>query len=90
MLNATHDPRLTSWVTSANEEDTDFPIQNLPFGVFTSAHNSRPRVGVAIGDAIVDLYRLAQMGLLDIEASLFDEPSINRFMTRTARMESVP
>jgi fumarylacetoacetase len=82
MLNATHDPRLTSWVTSANKEDTDFPIQNLPFGVFTSAHNSRPRVGVAIGDAIVDLYRLAQMGLLDIEASLFDEPSINRFMTQ--------
>jgi len=36
-LNETHDPQLTSWVASANTAGTDFPIQNLPFGVFRRA-----------------------------------------------------
>lgn len=55
-LNETHDPNLRSWVASANEPDCDFPIQNLPFGVFRrrDGHNA-PRVGVAIGDQIVDV-----------------------------------
>ena len=37
MRNETHDPSITSWVESANTADTDFPIQNLPFGVFRPA-----------------------------------------------------
>jgi fumarylacetoacetase len=54
MLDDTHDPSLRSWVDSANDATTDFPIQNLPFGVFRhAAHESR--VGVAIGDRILDL-----------------------------------
>ncbi len=55
-LNATHDPALRSWVGSANRADTDFPIQNLPFGVFRrcGSHESW-RGGVAIGDEILDL-----------------------------------
>jgi fumarylacetoacetase len=58
-LNATHDPELTSWVESANDPGTDFPIQNLPFGVFKKRNSSeRRRGGVAIGDQILDLAAL--------------------------------
>ena len=50
-LNATHDPRLTSWVASANGGQTDFPIQNLPFAVFRRRGSAEAwRGGVAIGD----------------------------------------
>jgi len=55
-LNATHDPSLTSWVQSAQRPGTDFPIQNLPFGVFTRKGSDEPfRGGVAIGDQILDM-----------------------------------
>ena len=54
-MNQTHDPALTSWVESANTPDSDFPIQNLPFGVFSRKGESERRVGVAIGDQIVDV-----------------------------------
>ena len=55
----THDPALQSWVVSANEAATDFPIQNLPFGRFRRADSDEPwRIGVAIGDQVLDL-RLA-------------------------------
>jgi fumarylacetoacetase len=59
MIDSTHDPQLTSWVDSANSPDTDFPVQNLPFGKFRPAGGREPwRIGVAIGDQILDL-RLA-------------------------------
>ncbi|GAC1516095.1 MAG: fumarylacetoacetase [Gemmatimonadaceae bacterium] len=51
----THAPALTSIVDSANGEGTEFPIQNLPFGRFRRDSHGRPRVGVAIGDAVLDL-----------------------------------
>ncbi|ABE44910.1 fumarylacetoacetase [Polaromonas sp. JS666] len=55
-LNATHDPALRSWVTSANAADTDFPIQNLPFGRFRRVGSAEAfRIGVAIGDQALDL-----------------------------------
>jgi fumarylacetoacetase len=54
-VNHTHDPALTSWVESANSPDADFPIQNLPFGVFSRKGETERRVGVAIGDQIVDI-----------------------------------
>ncbi|HJP60996.1 MAG TPA: hypothetical protein VJ865_13395, partial [Gemmatimonadaceae bacterium] len=54
-MNETHDPSLSSWIESANAADTDFPIQNLPFGVFSRKGDSERRVGVAIGDQIVDV-----------------------------------
>ena len=59
----TTDPTLKSWVASANR-DTDFPIQNLPIGIF-SEDKGRRRPGVAIGDYIVDLPALADLGLFD-------------------------
>jgi fumarylacetoacetase len=55
-LDATHDPELKSWVESANEAGCEFPIQNLPFGIFKrKGKNEAPRGGVAIGDQILDL-----------------------------------
>jgi fumarylacetoacetase len=55
-LNETHDAALKSWVPSANIADIDFPIQNLPYGVFRRRLGDEAfRVGVAIGDQILDL-----------------------------------
>ena len=62
-LDHTHDPKLASWVESANRPDADFPIQNLPFGVFRSGPACA--IGVAIGDCILNLGRTAQAGLLE-------------------------
>jgi len=58
-LNETHQPSLRSWLSSANEPDTDFPIQNLPYGRFRRLSVDESwRIGVAIGDCILDLQRL--------------------------------
>ena len=59
-LDETHDPQLKSWVDSANVPGADFPIQNLPFGVF-EANGRPPRVGVAIGEEILDVGAVAGM-----------------------------
>src|SRR5436853_7615661 len=61
MIDATHDPRRRSWVESANGHP-DFPIQNLPFVIF-SARGGKPRGGVVIGDEIVDLGQACAAGL---------------------------
>jgi fumarylacetoacetase len=67
-LDATHDPELKSWVESANDPASDFPIQNLPFGVFRrTGTKEKPRGGVAIGDHVFDL------GALGIETG----PTLN-------------
>ncbi len=64
-LNETHDPALRSWVASANQPQTDFPIQNLPFGVFRRRGTTQSfRGGVAIGDQILDLAAVSAAGLL--------------------------
>ncbi|MBT9597730.1 MAG: fumarylacetoacetase [Vitreoscilla sp.] len=55
IIDATHDPELASWVESANATDADFPIQNLPFGRFRAAASDPWRIGVAIGDQVLDL-----------------------------------
>jgi len=59
-LDETHDPALESWVESANAPEAEFPIQNLPFGIFRSRRNrsEAPRGGVAIGEQILDLAAL--------------------------------
>lgn len=54
-IDHTHDPALTSWVASANAPNTDFPIQNLPFGRFKIVDDPEWRIGVAIGDQVLDL-----------------------------------
>ena len=54
-LNATHDPKRRSFIESANQADSDFPIQNLPLCVFRRGGSDNPRGGIAIGDQIFDL-----------------------------------
>jgi fumarylacetoacetase len=69
-LNETHDPGLKSWVESANAEGSDFPIQNLPFGVFRRKSTHEPfRGGVAIGAEILDLGAAHKAGLFSGEAA---------------------
>jgi fumarylacetoacetase len=64
-INATHDPKLKSWVTSANEAGCDFPIQNLPFGRFRPSGSKEGfRIGVAIGDLVLDI---KATGLVDTD-----------------------
>ena len=75
-LNATHDPKLRSWVASANEAGCDFPIQNLPFGRFRAAGSSEAlRIGVAIGDQVLDLKA----------AGLVDSDDMNALMSASAK-----
>ncbi len=57
----TNDPNLKSWVDSANQHECPFPIQNLPFGIFTSADKLSKRAGIAIGDQVLDLLELEQV-----------------------------
>jgi fumarylacetoacetase len=84
-IDETHDPGLRSWVESANDARSEFPIQNLPFGVFRSRGASEPfRIGVAIGDAVLDLRRCHELGMLeelpaDVRRAV-DAPALNRLM----------
>jgi fumarylacetoacetase len=65
----THDSKTQSWVESANDSASDFPIQNLPFGIFRRrGEGGAARVGVAIGDRILDLYGMQSDGLLAEES----------------------
>src|SRR5262245_2222524 len=61
-LDETHDPARRSFVETANLADADFPIQNLPFGVFSTKADPAARIGVAIGDQVFDLRRASQLG----------------------------
>ena len=73
-LDETHDAHLTSWVASANTPDHPFPLQNLPFGRFRLRGREEPwRIGVAIGDEILDL---RATGLVDTDDMnvLMDSP----------------
>ncbi|MDQ3078826.1 MAG: fumarylacetoacetase [Pseudomonadota bacterium] len=63
LTDETHDPALASWVASADGH-ADFPIQNLPLGVFSTG-GGEPRIGAAIGDMIVDVGGLGEAGLLE-------------------------
>ena len=64
-INETHDPNLKSWVESANDPDTDFPIQNLPFCVFNDPGLAIKRsIGIRIGDKVLDLTATNAAGVL--------------------------
>ncbi|MEK6612565.1 MAG: fumarylacetoacetase [Gemmatimonadota bacterium] len=62
-LDETHDPALISWVEGASAPDTDFPLTNLPFGIFRHDFEERPRVGIAIGDRVLDCLAATHAGL---------------------------
>jgi fumarylacetoacetase len=78
-MNDTHNPALKSWIEAANAPDCEFPIQNLPFGVF-STDNRSPRVGVAIGDHILDLAVLEAESRPYADDLVFNQPTLNAFM----------
>ncbi|MBP0446510.1 fumarylacetoacetase [Roseomonas sp. SSH11] len=79
-LDSTHDPERRAWVPSAQAPDSDFPIQNLPLGVF-SRGGATPRGGVAIGDQILDLRAALDAGLVSGPAAeAAAEPGLNRLM----------
>ena len=92
-INETHDPALQSWVSSANEPSSDFPIQNLPFGRFRRSEQEKWSMGVAIGDQILDLRRA---GLTSVEGmnqlmtlSLADRAELRLALSRGLRLGSV-
>jgi len=69
-----------SWVSSANSADTPFPLNNLPYGVF-STDTLDARCGVAIGDMILDMSAVEEAGLINLdEHSAFDLPFWNDVM----------
>src|SRR5579862_82684 len=78
-----------SWIPVG--EASDFPIENLPFGVFSSARGG-PRIGVAIGDRVVDVRAVAEAGLLEgaCDRSMLLEPALNAlFGSGRATMRAV-
>jgi fumarylacetoacetase len=81
---ASHAPVRRSFVESANDGATDFPIQNLPFGVFRRGSDEPPRIGVAIGDAILDLNGCVAERLLDAvgpeACCALSAPTLNAFL----------
>lgn len=73
-----NDPHLRSFIDVKPE--SDFPIQNLPYGVFSTAADPTPRVGVAIGEFVLDLAALQAARLFDLPDGVFAQGSINAFM----------
>ena len=85
MIDYTHNPDAVSWVASASEPGSDFPLQNLPFGVFAArGRGLAPRVGVAIGELILDVAACTEAGLItgaaEGAARACAEPSLNALM----------
>ena len=75
-INETHDPNLRSWVESANDPNSDFPIQNLPVtqvGVFD--YHRSDFIGMRIGDHVLDLTSMAESGVIDVEAMIVSDTS---------------
>jgi fumarylacetoacetase len=77
-----NDPKLRSFVPVA--KDSHFPIQNLPYGVFTTPANFSPRIGVAIGDQVLDLSVLEQAAVLEVVPGerFFNRSTLNAFIER--------
>jgi len=85
MTDHTHNPDAVSWVASAADPGTDFPIQNLPYGVFVRrGSGDAPRVGVAIGDLVLDVSACTAAGLMagaaESSARACAQPSLNALM----------
>ena len=89
-LNETHDPALRSWIPSANTSNTDFPIQNLPFGILRPNNAQGGAEGfrgtVAIGDQALDLTLAADSGVFDPQhralARIAGEATLNHWMAQ--------
>jgi fumarylacetoacetase len=79
-MSKANDPSLKSWIEI--NPNSDFPIQNLPFGIFKT-QSSSPRIGVAIGDQVLDLAIMNKLGFFDklkIDNSVFTNQYLNDFI----------
>ena len=78
----TNDPQLRSFIETG--ADDAFPIQNLPYGVFSPAEGGGKRIGVAIGDQVLDLSVIVEHGLLEMDVLRNERPfaqgTLNGFM----------
>ena len=83
MIDETHDLALTSWVESANDPAADFPIQNLPLGRFRRPGEARYRIGVAIGDQIVDVAHAGLLHTDDMNEFMRAGPAARRTLRTT-------
>lgn len=82
-LDETHDPARRSWVSSANDAASPFPMQNLPYGVFTREGDRARHVGVAIGDQVLDLTVLeAEQRLTVADGPVFAAGRLNPLMAQ--------
>ncbi|WP_180159317.1 fumarylacetoacetase [Acinetobacter sp. YH12047] len=72
--------RLKSFIDIA--PDSDFPLENLPYGIFSNEQNTQPRAGVALGEWVVDLAALEAKGYLKLEQDqqFFNQPTLNAFI----------
>ncbi len=77
-----NDPHLRAWLPAV--ADSDFPIQNLPFGVFRHPKTGEPRVCTRLYDTLIDLYELGAAGLFNslapLNLAVFLRPSLNDFI----------
>ena len=89
MIDETHGPHLRSWVDSANGHP-DFPVQNLPLGIFSSPGDETPRAGVAIGDQILDLAAALSAGFFTGAASAAAEAAAGSTLNRLMGQGSGP
>ena len=85
LINETHDINLKSWVASANEANCDFPIQNLPFAEVRRKNSDEAfRGAVAIGDQVIDLAKVNELGLFSGDAQIAvkaaSQATLNEFM----------
>lgn len=82
-LDETHSPKLRSWISVSS--DSDFPIQNLPFGVFKPQSGGEAHIATAIGECIVDLCELSKAGLFEgpilSQSTALETSSLNEFLS---------
>lgn len=67
-----------SWVIGS--ENTEFPIQNIPFGIYSTASKS-PRIGTAIGNKVLDIHQLAVSGLINLDSNITENTALNEFIS---------
>src|SRR4051812_31106935 len=101
-INETHDPNLRSWVESANDPNTDFPIQNLPWCYFVrkGADDNQDRLGFRIGDFVLDFFafneatdvlkELGYFGFTGQHVSLLRKLASKQLSDQTDRYRSEP
>jgi fumarylacetoacetase len=77
-IDHTHNPALRSWVDTANEPANDFPVQNLPFGRFKVEDDPEWRIGVAIGDQVLDLRSAGLINFSDMNRLIRLKPEARR------------